>query len=95
MRWLAVALCALGSWSAAAHEAAPVSVEIVAPDALPAVAELNSNPTRFLTSKVFAASRTRREMVGLALIKLATSDIDNAAALARLSPRPARGLAGS
>src|SRR6185295_13303302 len=32
MRWLAVALCALGSWSAAAYEAAPVSVEIVAPD---------------------------------------------------------------
>jgi len=32
MRWLAVALCTLGSWSAAAYEAAPVSVEIVAPD---------------------------------------------------------------
>ncbi|MDB5860391.1 MAG: peptidoglycan lytic transglycosylase, Glycoside Hydrolase Family 23-like protein [Ramlibacter sp.] len=61
--------------------AAAAAVEIVAPEALPAVAELNANPTRFLTSKVFAASRVRREMVGLALIKLATSDIDNAAGM--------------
>jgi hypothetical protein len=32
MRWLAVVLCVLGSRQAAAYEAAPVSVEIVAPD---------------------------------------------------------------
>jgi len=60
-------------------KAATLAVEIVAPEAVPAVAELNANPARFLTSKVFAASRTRRETVGLALIKLATSDIEKAA----------------
>ena len=61
--------------------AAVAAVEMVAPDATNAVNELNANPTRFLTSKAFAASRTRRELVGLAIIKLATSDIDNAAGL--------------
>lgn len=59
--------------------AASAALEIVKPEALPLLAELNASPTKFLASKVFAASRTRREMVGLALIKLATSDVDGAA----------------
>lgn len=59
--------------------AAAAALEIVKPEALPLLAELNASPTKFLASKVFAASRTRREMVGLALIKLATSDVDGAA----------------
>jgi soluble lytic murein transglycosylase len=59
--------------------AAAAALEMVKPEALPLLAELNARPSRFLTSKVFAASRTRREMVGLGLIKLATSDIEQAA----------------
>lgn len=59
--------------------AAAAALEIVKPEAAPLLAELNASPTRFLTSKVFAASRTRRELVGLALIKLAASDVENAA----------------
>jgi soluble lytic murein transglycosylase len=61
-------------------KAAAGALEIVKPEALPLLAELNASPSRFITSKVSAASRTRRELVGLALIKLATSDVDNAAA---------------
>lgn len=59
--------------------AAAAALEIVKPEAAPLLAELNASPTRFLTSKVFAASRTRRELVGLALIKMAASDVENAA----------------
>lgn len=59
--------------------AAAAAVAIVAPEAVGQVDELNSSPTKFLTSKVVAASRVRREMIGLALIKLATSDLDSAA----------------
>jgi soluble lytic murein transglycosylase len=59
---------------------AAAAVEIVAPDALPLLAEINASPSRFLSSKVVAASRVRREIVGLAVIKLATSDLENAVA---------------
>jgi soluble lytic murein transglycosylase len=60
--------------------AAAAALEIVKPEALPLLSELNASPSKFLTSRVSAASRLRREMVGLALIKLASSDVDNAAA---------------
>lgn len=60
--------------------AAAAALEIVKPEAVPLVAEINASPTRYLQGKVFAASRLRRELVGLALIKLATSDTENAAA---------------
>ncbi len=59
--------------------AAATALELIKPEAAPLVHELNKNPTRFLSSKVFAASRTRREMVGLALIRMATSDPAEAA----------------
>jgi soluble lytic murein transglycosylase len=59
--------------------AAAAALEIVKPEALPLLNELNASPARFLTTKALAISRTRRELVGLALIKLATSDIDQAA----------------
>ena len=64
---------------------------------MPLLNELNASPTRFLTSKVFAASRTRKEMVGLALIKLATTDLEHAASQLenkwgpQLHPRSATG----
>lgn len=61
--------------------AAADALEIVQPEALPALKELLASPVRFLSSKVFAASRTRRELVGLALIKLATTDVEGAAGL--------------
>jgi len=60
--------------------AAAAALEMVKPEALPLLAELHARPSRFLTSKVTAVSRVRREMVGLALIKLATGDADQAAA---------------
>ena len=41
--------------------------------------EVNAAPSKFLLSKVTAVSRTRRELVGLALIKLATGDLEHAA----------------
>ena len=40
--------------------AAAAALEIVKPEAVPLLNELNASPTRFLASKVFAASRTRR-----------------------------------
>jgi soluble lytic murein transglycosylase len=62
-------------------KAAAAAVEIVHPESLPLLAELNASPARFLQSKVVAASRARREIIGLALIKLATSDQEQAASM--------------
>jgi soluble lytic murein transglycosylase len=59
--------------------AASAAVAVVAPDATGQVDELYAQPSKFLTSKAVAASRVRREMIGLALIKLATTDIESAA----------------
>jgi soluble lytic murein transglycosylase len=59
--------------------AASGAIEIVAPEALEVLNEVNARPSKFLTSKIVAASRVRREMIGLALIKLATTDIEAAA----------------
>lgn len=59
--------------------AAAAAVALVAPEAVDQVEQLSSAPTKFLTSKIVAASRVRREMVGLAIIKLATSDVESAA----------------
>ena len=59
--------------------AAQQAVQMVAPDALPAFAEVNASPSKFLTSHVVAFRKARKEMVTLALIKLAASDLENAA----------------
>jgi soluble lytic murein transglycosylase len=59
--------------------AAAAAVELVAPDALPHVAELQASPARYLSSRVFAASRARKEMVVLALIRMAATDLEGAA----------------
>ncbi|NKE66574.1 lytic transglycosylase domain-containing protein [Ramlibacter sp. RBP-2] len=59
--------------------AAAAAVELAAPDALPQLAELNASPARYLASRVFAASRARKEMVVLALLRMAASDLDVAA----------------
>jgi soluble lytic murein transglycosylase len=59
--------------------AAAAAVEIAAPEALGQFTELNNSPTKYLTSRVVANSKGRKEMIGLALTKLAATDIDNAA----------------
>ena len=57
------------------------AVEIVAPESLPLLTSLNDSPAKFLTSKVTALSRTRREIIMLAVIKMAINDADAAAAV--------------
>ncbi|MBA2962634.1 MULTISPECIES: lytic transglycosylase domain-containing protein [Ramlibacter] len=57
------------------------AVELASAEAMPLLAELNASPARFLTSRATASSRVRRELIGLALIRMATTDPDNAAAL--------------
>lgn len=56
-------------------------VTIVSPDALPLLAEINDQPVKFLTTRHIAVRKVRKELVLLALIKLATSDPDAAAHL--------------
>ena len=59
--------------------AATGALELISPDTLPLYNELNANPAKFLAGRALAVSRVRREMVGLALIKLALTDVDGAA----------------
>ncbi|HTH80014.1 MAG TPA: transglycosylase SLT domain-containing protein [Ramlibacter sp.] len=58
--------------------AARQAVLMVAPDALPQFKELEASPSRFLTKGIAAFRKARKEMISLALIKLATSDLDHA-----------------
>jgi soluble lytic murein transglycosylase len=66
---------------AANRPRAAAAVEIVAPEAMGQFRELNASPVKFLTSRVVAASKPRKELILLALVKLAASDIDSAARL--------------
>jgi soluble lytic murein transglycosylase len=68
--------------------AAANAVQIVAPELVNAVADINASPTKYLTGKVAAFSSARKELITLALVKLATSDPDGAANLleAKWSP---------
>ncbi len=59
--------------------AAREAVEIIAPDALNLLAELNASPVKFLSTKMLAIRDVRREIIVLALVKLATTDADGAA----------------
>ncbi|TFY99056.1 lytic transglycosylase domain-containing protein [Ramlibacter humi] len=61
--------------------AAEAAIELVAPDALPQFREMVASPAKFLTKRISATSRTRRELIGLALIRMAGTDPDNAARL--------------
>ncbi len=58
---------------------AAAAVEIVAPQAMNLLGEINASAAKFLTSRVLAASKVRRELTVLALVKLATTDTDSAA----------------
>ncbi len=59
--------------------AAREAVEIIAPDALNLLAELNASPVKFLGTKMLAIRDVRRELVVLALVKLASTDAEGAA----------------
>jgi soluble lytic murein transglycosylase len=59
--------------------AARDAVNIVSPESLELVSEFNKSPARFLATKSLAFSKVRKEIIVLALIKMATSDADGAA----------------
>ena len=75
--WRKARLATESNRMAAARDA----VTIIAPDQLPPLAQLADSPTKFLRAKATAPGRERKEVMVLALIKLATSDPDNAAVL--------------
>ena len=56
--------------------AARAAVLLVAPDAVPLFDEMNASMAKFLTGRVVVAAKSRKELVVLALIKMAASDPD-------------------
>ena len=61
-------------------KAARDAVQIVAPEAVGLVTELSASPIQFLTSKRIALSKTRKEIITLALVRMAAAgDADGAA----------------
>jgi soluble lytic murein transglycosylase len=60
--------------------AAVNAVELVSTESMPAVNELATNPARFLSARATANTPARKELVTLALIRMAASDADTAAA---------------
>ena len=59
--------------------AASNAVAIVAPEAVGMLTELNSSPIKFLAGKYLAVRTVRKEIITLALVKLAMSDSEGAA----------------
>lgn len=59
-------------------QAAAAALEIVSPESTAALKQLHANPKRFLADKVFAASRRTKELVVLALVRMASTDFDEA-----------------
>ncbi len=59
--------------------AARDAVQIVAPEAVGMVTELSNSPAKFLSDKQLALRKTRKEIITLALIKLASTDAEGAA----------------
>jgi soluble lytic murein transglycosylase len=60
-------------------QAARGAVTIAAPDALPLFEELNASAPKFLTGRAFVAAKSRKELVVLALVKIAIADPEQAA----------------
>ncbi|MDQ3058156.1 MAG: lytic transglycosylase domain-containing protein [Pseudomonadota bacterium] len=58
--------------------AARDAVQIIAPEAAGMVSEISANPARFLSDKYLAIRTVRKELITLALVKLATSDAEAA-----------------
>ena len=61
--------------------AARDAVNIVSPESMGLVTELNNSPAKFLATKQIAITRVRKEIIVLALIKMATTDADGAASM--------------
>ncbi len=61
--------------------AARDAVTIISPESLDLVTELFASPAKFLTSKSIALRKTRKELIVLALIKMASADADGAASM--------------
>lgn len=61
--------------------AARQAVEIVAPEVLPQFKEALDAPVKFLASRASTRGKVRQELVVLALVKMATSDVDAATRL--------------
>jgi soluble lytic murein transglycosylase len=61
--------------------AARAAVEIVSSEAAASIGEIQDAPARYLSKRVVAASRTSRELVVLAIIRMANSDADATAAV--------------
>lgn len=61
-------------------QAARGAVAIAAPDALPLFEEMNASSAKFLTGRAFVAAKSRKELVVLALVKVAIADPEQAAA---------------
>jgi soluble lytic murein transglycosylase len=59
--------------------AASNAVAIVSQESAAFIGEINANPARYLASRVIAPGKTNKELITLALIKLATSDAEAAA----------------
>ena len=64
------------------------AVQIVAPDALPALRDALDKPTAFLSKHIAAPQRVRQELVVIALVKIASADPDAAAKLMRTKWHP-------
>jgi soluble lytic murein transglycosylase len=60
-------------------QAARGAITIAAPDALPLFEELNASAAKFLTGRAFVAAKSRKELVVLALVKVAIADPEQAA----------------
>ncbi len=60
--------------------AAANAVTLVSPESATAISEINANPARYLSSRAIAAGNTRKELITLALIKMASNDPEAAAA---------------
>ncbi|MFP5476214.1 MAG: transglycosylase SLT domain-containing protein [Gammaproteobacteria bacterium] len=60
--------------------AARAAINLVAPEALPTFDQVNASAVKFLLGAASAASRGRKEMVVLALLRMAVADPDTAAA---------------
>ena len=64
------------------------AVQIVAPDALPALRDALDKPSAFLSKHIAAPQRVRQELVVIALVKIASTDPDAAAKLMRTKWHP-------
>ncbi len=60
-------------------KAAAAAVEIASPESLGLFNEVMASPSKFLTTKVTAVRKARKELITLALIRMAASDADGAA----------------